>query len=125
MIFHWLKKIKVLLLLSGAILMIYSNAYSQNVPNGLNFQSIVRDNTGKPLGNRNINLRFTILKNGAGGTALYSEEHRTLSNEFGLVNALIGYGFPVLGKFDQIKWEDGSTFLKTEIDPNGDRKSVV
>lgn len=119
MIFHWLKKIKVSLLLSGAILMICSNANSQNVPNGLNFQTIVRDNTGKPLGNRNINLRFTVLKNGAGGTALYSEEHRTLSNEFGLVNALIGYGFPVLGKFDQIKWEDGSTFLKTEIDPNG------
>lgn len=119
MIFHWLKKKKVLLLLYGAILMACSNAYSQNVPNGLNFQTIVRDNTGKPLGNRNINLRFTVLKNGAGGTALYSEEHRTLSNEFGLVNALIGYGFPVLGKFDQIKWEEGSTFLKTEIDPNG------
>ena len=88
-------------------------------PNGLNFQTIVRDNTGKPLNGKNVNIRFSILKGSATGVLIYSEEHRTITNEFGLANVLIGYGFPLAGRFDQVDWSNGSYFLKTEIDPNG------
>ncbi len=92
---------------------------AQNIPQGLNFQSIIRDNNGKPIANKNVNIRFSILKGSTNGIIIYSEEHRTISNEYGLVNALIGYGFPTQGRFDQIKWDESSTYLKTEIDPNG------
>lgn len=88
-------------------------------PNGLNFQTIIRDNLGKPITNKNVNIRFTILKGGATGTPVFIEEHRTITNEFGLTNVLIGYGFPVQGKFNEVNWGDGSYYLKTEIDPNG------
>lgn len=88
-------------------------------PNGLNFQTIVRDNAGKPLNGKNVNIRFSILKGSANGLLIYSEEHRTITNEFGLANVLIGYGFPLSGRFDQVDWSNGSFFLKTEIDPNG------
>ncbi len=100
------------------ICMLNFTSYGQ-VPKGLNFQTIVRDNTGKPLGSRNVNFRFSILQGGTSGQVVFSEEHRAITNEFGLVNLLLGYGFPVSGAFDQIKWSDGSLFLKTEIDPNG------
>ncbi|HQX44373.1 MAG TPA: hypothetical protein PK209_07460, partial [Saprospiraceae bacterium] len=69
-------------------------------PNGLNFQTIVRDNAGKNLANKNVNIRFSILKGSATGVLIYSEEHRTITNEFGLANVLIGYGFPLAGRFD-------------------------
>jgi len=98
---------------------LFTPACQAQVPSGLNFQTIIRDQTGKPLSNRNVNIKFTILQGGVNGTSVYSEEHRSLANEFGLVNLLIGYGFPLQGRFDQIKWEDGNMFLKTEIDPNG------
>ncbi|MEI2694359.1 MAG: hypothetical protein V9E90_04755 [Saprospiraceae bacterium] len=95
------------------------NSSTAQIPKGLNFQTIVRDNTGKPLVSRNVNFKFSILQGGTSGTLVYAEEHRAITNEFGLVNLLLGYGFPLSGKFDQIKWADGSLFLKTEIDPNG------
>lgn len=98
--------------------LVVNNGIAQ-VPKGLNFQTIVRDNSGKPLVSRNVNFKFSILQGGTNGTLVYAEEHRALTNEFGLVNLLLGYGFPVSGKFDQIKWADGSFYLKTEIDPNG------
>ncbi|MBK8642499.1 MAG: hypothetical protein IPN15_09885 [Saprospiraceae bacterium] len=68
---------------------------------------------------KNVNIRFSILKGSATGVLIYSEEHRTITNEFGLANVLIGYGFPLAGRFDQVDWSNGSYFLKTEIDPNG------
>ncbi len=89
------------------------------VPNGLNYQAIVRDNSGKPLITKNVTMRFTVLKGSASGTTVYAEEHHGLTNEFGLVNALIGYGFPLQGRFDQIDWSSGNYFLKIEMDPNG------
>ncbi|MBK9109590.1 MAG: hypothetical protein IPM92_14755 [Saprospiraceae bacterium] len=89
------------------------------VPQGLNFQTIVRDQSGKPHATKNVNFRFSVLQGGTGGQVVYSEEHRAVSNEFGLVNLLLGYGFPLSGRFDQINWSAGSFFLKTEIDPNG------
>ncbi|MCC6844257.1 MAG: tail fiber domain-containing protein [Saprospiraceae bacterium] len=100
------------------ILFVFSSGWTQ-VPYGLNFQTIVRDKDGKPITQRNINIQFSILKNSTTGEVVYSEEHRTSVNEFGLANVLIGYGFPLLGRFNQIDWSDGGFFLKTEIDPNG------
>ncbi len=102
-------------------LFVFGKTYLSNAqaPNGLNFQTIVRDNAGKPLNGKNVNIRFSILKGSATGVLTYSEEHRTITNEFGLANVLIGYGFPLSGRFDQVDWSNGSFFLKTEIDPNG------
>lgn len=102
-----------------SISLIVLNSSVAQIPKGLNFQTIVRDNTGKPLVSRNVNFKISILQGGASGTLVYAEEHRAITNEFGLVNLLLGYGFPISGKFDMIKWADGSLFLKTEIDPNG------
>ncbi len=88
-------------------------------PQGLNFQTILRDNSGKVLSNRNANIRISLLQGGVNGVVAFSEEHRAASNEFGLVNAIIGYGFPVINRFDKIDWSTGSYFLKIEIDPSG------
>ena len=101
------------------------NSSTAQIPKGLNFQTIVRDNTGKPLVSRNVNFKFSILQGGTSGTLEYAEEHRDINNEFDLENLLFGYGLPISGTFDQIKWADGSLFLTTEIDPNGGLNSEL
>ncbi len=89
------------------------------VPQGLNFQSIIRDQNGKILGNRNVSIRISILQGSANGSLSYAEEHRTASNEFGLVNSIIGYGLPIANKIENIDWSLSPYFIKIEIDPNG------
>ncbi len=104
---------------SFVALFLYTSFISGQVPNGLNYQAIVRDNAGKPISTRNVTFKFSILKGSTTGTLIYSEEQKVVTNEFGLANLYLGYGFPLQGKFDQIAWEQGGYFLKTELDPNG------
>ncbi len=92
---------------------------SAQVPNGLNYQAIVRDNSGRPVGNKSVNFKFSIIKGSTGGVTIYAEEQRSVTNEFGLATLYIGYGLPLQGKFDLIEWEQGGFYLKTELDPNG------
>ena len=89
------------------------------VPNGMNLQAIVRDVSGKPVALQNVSMRVAILQGGTGGAVVFGEEHRASTNVFGLVNVLMGYGFPVTGKLDQIDWTKGPYYLKIEIDPSG------
>lgn len=89
------------------------------VPQGMNYQSILRDANGKPLSQQSIAIRFSILQGGATGRVIFSEEHRTATNAFGLTNVLIGYGFPIQSRLNQVDWSQGPYYLKTEIDPNG------
>lgn len=94
-------------------------AIHAQIPSGMSYQSIVRDNTGKPLENRSVSIRFSVLKGSVTGNVVYAEEHRTVTNAFGLTNVYIGYGFPIQGSFDQVPWSEGGLYLKVEMDPNG------
>lgn len=89
------------------------------VPAGLNYQSIVRDQAGKPLPSKSVSIKFSILKGSSNGTLVYAEEHHSVTNAFGLTNVYIGFGFPLQGNFEQVPWSEGSLYLKVEMDPNG------
>ena len=95
-------------------------------PSGVNYQAILRDNNGNALISTMVDVRFTILQNGATGTLVYQEEYDMVStNEFGLFNLVIGEGGATsAGLFANIKdidWSNGTYFLKVEVDDDMDR----
>lgn len=89
------------------------------VPQSFNFQTIIRDSEGKVKKNQLIRIRFSILKESSSGTAVYVETHIKSTNEYGVLELLIGSGTNEFGLFNEIDWGGFVHFLKTEIDPNG------
>jgi hypothetical protein len=90
-------------------------AFSQ-VPQGFNYQGVARDvPSGQPKQNININVKFTILQGSVNGTPVYSENHSTQTNDFGLFTLTIGQGMTT-DTFSNLDWSSGTKFLKVEID---------
>lgn len=89
------------------------------VPGTLNFQTLVRDQEGKPLPGQDISIRVNILSGGENGITVYAEEHQVETNHYGLANLMIGTGEVINGLFDEIAWEEGDLFLLVEMDPEG------
>ena len=108
-----LHKISTMLLLFCSVII-----FAQ-VPQRMNYQSVIRDATGNLVANTNVGIKISILENSISGTAVYSETHTAATNDNGLVTLEIGGGNVVLGNFSTISWGNGSHFIKTEIDPTG------
>ena len=98
---HWLIGIILGLLLYLPLLNL------GQTPKGMNYQTVVRDQIGL-VKNQSIQLRFTILARST-GNSVYQEIHSKTTNEYGLVNLIIGEGQLSIGNFDQIAW--GGRFI--------------
>jgi uncharacterized protein (TIGR02145 family) len=103
-------------LLTIALLITTVLAYAQ-VPQGINYQAVVRDAGGNELANQAVSLRMTILENNT--TTVYQETHSATTNGFGLVNLVIGQGTATQGAFNAIDWSTGNYFAQTEADVTG------
>jgi len=92
------------------------------VPQGINYQTVVRDNSGIVI-NKTVSLRFTITSGSPTGSIVYSESHSTPTNQFGLINLILGQGTPLVpflpGSFSNITWGSAAHYLSVEIDPTG------
>lgn len=106
---------KILLLLFISIPMIVI----AQVPQGMNYQAVARNNQGSVLSSTQLNIRFSILDSTTNGPVVYSEVHTTTTNDYGMFTLVIGKGTPQLGNFTLIKWSVGDKFLKVEIGDNG------
>ena len=98
------------ILLSMSIVLTAVFAYAQ-VPQGINYQAVVRDGGGNELANQAVSLRMTILQNNT--STVYQETHSVTTNDFGLVNIVIGQGTVIQGAFNAIDW---SVCLQTKVD---------
>lgn len=103
-------------------LLFAASAFAQlNVPQGINFQSVVHDNLGAPMANTAIDVRFTIIKGAA--KVEYTEEHfNVMTDDFGLFTVIIGEGAPIpaTATLEDVEWEDGNDHsLKVEVDATG------
>ena len=98
-------------LMSGSLM-------AQFTPQGFNYQSIVRDNTtGLPLANQTVTLLFVLRSGAPNGPAAYSERQITSTNQYGLVNLVIGQGgIPVSGNFSAINWGGGAKYLTVAVE---------
>lgn len=105
-------------LILSVLLFITTIIYAQ-VPQGINYQTIVRNNSGEVISNQNVSLRFSIRSGSPTGTISYSETHNTSTNTQGIINLIVGQGAPTSGSFSNVNWSSASHFLTVELDPQG------
>jgi hypothetical protein len=86
-------------------------------PQGLNYQAVARNSSGAILANQPVTFRLTIT-NGEGGDILYQETTNATTNQFGLVNLVVGSGSVLNGNFSTIDWGNSFPWLQVEMDPN-------
>lgn len=89
------------------------SALSQ-IPQGFNYQAIVRDGSKEIIVSEPIMVRITIENSLA--VSVYQEEHSTSTDEFGIMAIVIGEGTPSgTGLFMDIDWNNEPLYIKTEI----------
>ncbi|RMG22952.1 MAG: hypothetical protein D6730_15475 [Bacteroidetes bacterium] len=91
-------------------------AYAQ-VPAGIHFQAVARDNQGVALTSTPISIRFTVQD--GGNNPVYRETHTLTTDMYGLLETSIGMGTPNLGSFAAIDWAAGPYRVLVEIDDGG------
>lgn len=103
-----IKNLTILLLLSLSLIQTISYAQA---PNGINYQAVIRNNTGALSANTPVAIRVSIRQTTATGTIVYSERQNVTTDQFGLVNFVIGSGTLLSGNFTNIPWGNGPFFL--------------
>lgn len=89
------------------------------VPQGINYQTVVRNGSGAIIPNQNVNFRLSVISGSPTGTIVYVEAHPVATNSLGLVNLIIGQGTPITGTFSNINWGNAAHYLSVELDPAG------
>jgi hypothetical protein len=100
-------------------LLVGSASFGQDVPLGIFYQAVARDNYGKELVNKDIDVKFSIISGNPLGTLVYQElfAHVTTS-KFGVFSLIIGHGTPtggLYGELSQIQWSTAYHYLKIEV----------
>ncbi|MCS6905033.1 MAG: hypothetical protein NZ576_06585 [Bacteroidia bacterium] len=88
---------------------------AQKIPQGINYQAIVRDASGAILANRPVTVRLSILAGSELGPIEYAEVHTTTSNKVGLINLVVGSGSAIAGSFQNITWANTPKYIKVEL----------
>lgn len=88
-------------------------------PQGIPYQSALRNNSGAILANQVVSIRFSIRDSSLTGTIVYQETHGTTTNAQGMVSLTIGQGTASTGVFSSINWGQHAKFLQVEMDPAG------
>lgn len=100
------------------IFLLFSGIAFGQAPEAFNYQSVIRDASGMVIDNQTVSLEFTILHGSTTGTAVYSETHQPTTNNFGIVNLIIGNGASV-DDFSAINWSSGPYFIQVAVDVTG------
>ena len=85
-------------------------SYAQ-APNGINYQAVIRNSSGALSSNTAVAIRVNIRQTTTTGTIVYSERQNVTTDQFGLVNFVIGSGTLLSGNFANIPWANGPFFL--------------
>ncbi|MEZ4722617.1 MAG: hypothetical protein R2813_12150 [Flavobacteriales bacterium] len=93
-----------------------TSSLEAQTPDLINYQSVVRDAQGQVIADQSISIRFSVLSGSSSGTEVFSEEHTLTTNEFGLINLMVGNGANQNGSLGTIDWSSGIYFLSTELD---------
>jgi uncharacterized protein YjbI with pentapeptide repeats len=106
------------------VLFISTTFYAQE---GISYQAVIynpkaellpgNNATNLPLANKKVCLRFTIID--AASAIEYQETITTTTDDFGMVNLIIGTGNPTGGYatlFDDVVWDSSTKKLQVELD---------
>lgn len=72
--------------------------------NGFNYQTIIRDSLGNILKNKAISIKIKLTINPNIDSDDYEETFNVTTNNFGLVNLIIGRGNVIKGDFNTLVW---------------------
>ncbi len=113
------KKLNWSLVISALIIMTGSAAFGQSVPMGISYQAVARDNYGKEIVNKEIDVRFSIISENPSGTVVYQELHSGIvTSKYGVFSLTIGTGVQTGGiyeDFSLIDWGQARHYLKVEV----------
>lgn len=115
---------KIHLLASAFCFIILFSSFTalSQIPRGFNYQAVVRNDEGGIMADTELSIRFTLYRTvfQQSDVVDYRETQNTTSNEYGLVNAVIGQGTPDIGTWTGITWLQfpGFTdrYLRVEMD---------
>jgi hypothetical protein len=108
-------KILHLITLLFALVVTCQIGYTQ-LPNGFNYQAVIRNSAGQPLATQNVSVRITLTDN-TGTTTYFSEIFATQTNAQGIVNLVIGTGtVQGQGVLSNVPWSAGNIWIKVEVD---------
>ena len=100
-------------------MLVVLTSFGQNVPFGIFYQAVARDNFGKELVNKDIDVKFSIISGNPLGTVVYQELHsKVTTSKFGVFSLIIGHGTPTggtYGELSQIQWGQAFHYLKIEV----------
>ena len=85
-------------------------------PEGINYQAVMRNNSGNLVTNSTVAIRVQIRQGSATGTTVYQERQSVISSSQGLINMVIGAGTPQVGTFNNINWAVGPFFVNLGVD---------
>ena len=106
---------KIILLFTAAIFIAFPQVINAQAPNSFDFQSLVRDASGKFLKSQSVGVRISILQGSVSGSTVYTETHTVSTNANGLLTLTVGKG-TTSDNFSSINWSAGPYFIKTEMD---------
>jgi trimeric autotransporter adhesin len=86
------------------------------VPNGFNYQAVLRNSSGDIISIQSVDIEISIIDENSGGTVLYTETHTKTTNAYGLVNLVIGSETPDYGEFTDIDWAVNDKFINVKVD---------
>lgn len=95
-----------------------SLVFAQNVPQGINWQGVLRGADGAPLENETVSVQFKINESTATGTTVYTQTETVTTNSDGLVTTIIG-DVTNANILSTINWQGESYFLETAVDATG------
>jgi hypothetical protein len=84
-------------------------------PQLIPYQAIARDNSGNPVLNQNIGLRFSIHDQTLNGAVVWQEAQTVVSNNLGIIVTALGG----TSQLTSVDWGSGAKFLQVEMDIAG------
>ena len=112
--------LKLTNILKVSTIVLLALTFSQSIvnaqsPQKMSYQAVIRNSNKVLVANSMVGMRISILQGSETGMQVYEETQNIKTNANGLVSFEIG------GQtgFDQINWQKGPYFIKTETDPTG------
>lgn len=103
---------RILTLISGLCVLI-APGFSQAPPQLMNYQAVVRDNTGAPVASgTSVKLEFTIHDGTPTGTIEFNETDNATANQFGLVTVAIGSS----SSLTSVTWGSGPKYMDVQVE---------
>lgn len=108
-------------LLTIVLTLVGTGIFAQdNVPLGVHYQAVARDNSGNELTNQRISVRFSIIAGDPLSAPVFQEVHQNvLTSKYGVFSLIIGHGVSTgsykCKNLSEITWQTALHYLKVEV----------